>query len=304
MTDLRFCASQYEHLPLDALRGRWRDAERCGFDVLWNCDTVVELDQPRHTLFDGPATLTMMAAETHRIRVGMLVTSLYLRQPVTVTKAAVTVDHLSGGRVELALGVSDPSAGAKASGVDLSAGERVARFGDFVELVDLLLRQEVTTYHGQFYRCEEAETVPLRVQQPRPPVAIAAHGPKILRIAASMLMSGARAAPVGEGAAGPAPPGCWSPPVTTPPGSAAKPASPRCAAPARPTPPRADNAATAPTAAGTGRPTPHSGGSCSPGWPPTRASRPTSPGAPQRARPPEKSSAASGGTSPARSTRR
>jgi len=48
----------------------------------------------------------------------------------------------------------------------------------------LLLRQEVTTFRGQFYRCEEAETVPLPVQQPRPPVTIAAHGPKMLRIAA------------------------------------------------------------------------------------------------------------------------
>jgi alkanesulfonate monooxygenase SsuD/methylene tetrahydromethanopterin reductase-like flavin-dependent oxidoreductase (luciferase family) len=184
MADLRFCAYQYQHLPLDALRGRWRDAEQRGFDVLWNCDTVVEPDRPRHTMFDGPATLTMMAAGTDRIRVGTLVTSLYFRQPVTFAKAAVTVDHLSGGRVELALGVGDPSAGAKASGVDLSAGERVARFGEFVELVELLLRQEVTTYHGRFYRCEEAETIPLPVQQPRPPVTIAAHGPKMLRIAA------------------------------------------------------------------------------------------------------------------------
>ena len=77
MADLRFCAYQYQHLPLDALRGRWRDAERGGFDVLWNCDTVVEPDRPRHTMFDGPATLTMMAADTRRIRVGTLVTSLY-----------------------------------------------------------------------------------------------------------------------------------------------------------------------------------------------------------------------------------
>jgi alkanesulfonate monooxygenase SsuD/methylene tetrahydromethanopterin reductase-like flavin-dependent oxidoreductase (luciferase family) len=109
MAGLRFCAYQYQHLPLDALRRRWRDAERIEFDVLWNCDTVVEPDRPRHTMFDGPATLTMMAADTSRIRVGTLVTSLYFRQPVTFAKAAVTVDHLSGGRVELALGVGDPS---------------------------------------------------------------------------------------------------------------------------------------------------------------------------------------------------
>ena len=73
MAGLRFCAYQYQHLPLDTLRGRWRDAERSGFDVLWNCDTVVDPDRPLNTMFDGPATLTMMAAETSRIRVGTLV---------------------------------------------------------------------------------------------------------------------------------------------------------------------------------------------------------------------------------------
>src|SRR5262249_49825157 len=176
---------QYQHLPLDALRGRWRDAERRGFDVLWNCDTVVEPDRPRHTMFDGPATLTMMAAETRRVRVGTLLTSLCFRQPVPFAKATVTVDHLSGGRMELPLGVGDPSAGAKASGVDWPAGERVARFGEFVELVGLLLRQEVTTYRGQFYRCQEAETVPLPVQRPHPTMTIAAHRPKMLSTALS-----------------------------------------------------------------------------------------------------------------------
>ncbi len=184
LAGLRFCAYQYQHLPLDALRGRWRDAERSGFDVLWNCDTVVDPDRPLNTMSDGPATLTMMAAETSRIRVGTLVTSLYFRQPVPFAKASVTVDHLSGGRLELALGVGDPAAGARASGSDWPAGERVDRFGEFVELVDLLLRQEVTTYHGRFYHCEDAETVPLPVQQPRPPVTIAAHGPRMLRDAA------------------------------------------------------------------------------------------------------------------------
>jgi alkanesulfonate monooxygenase SsuD/methylene tetrahydromethanopterin reductase-like flavin-dependent oxidoreductase (luciferase family) len=56
----------------------------------------------------GPVTLTLMAAATTSIRVGTLVTSLYFRHPVTFTKAAMTVDHLSGGRAELALGVGDP----------------------------------------------------------------------------------------------------------------------------------------------------------------------------------------------------
>jgi alkanesulfonate monooxygenase SsuD/methylene tetrahydromethanopterin reductase-like flavin-dependent oxidoreductase (luciferase family) len=184
MAELRFCAYQYQHLPLDVLAGRWQDAERYGFDVLWNCDTVVEPDRPRHPIFDGPATLTLMAAQTKSIRVGTLVTSLYFRQPVTFAKAAVTIDHLSGGRLELGLGVGDPAAGAKASGSNWRLGEQVARFREFVELIDLLLRQEVTTFRGRFFHCEEAETIPLPLQRPRPPLTIAAHGPTMLGIAA------------------------------------------------------------------------------------------------------------------------
>jgi fructokinase len=141
---LRFCAYQYQHLPLDALRRRWHDAEQAGFDVLWNCDTVVEPDRPRHTMFDGPATLTMMAADTSRIRVGTLVTSLYFREPVTFAKSAMTVDHLSGGRVEVALGVGDPAAGVKASGVDWPTGERVC----LLPAADALAVGRVLPGHG------------------------------------------------------------------------------------------------------------------------------------------------------------
>jgi alkanesulfonate monooxygenase SsuD/methylene tetrahydromethanopterin reductase-like flavin-dependent oxidoreductase (luciferase family) len=181
---VRFCAYQYQHLPLAELRRRWTLAEECGFDVLWNCDTVVEPDRPRHPMFDGPATLSLMASETARIRLGTLVSSLYFRHPVTLAKAMTTVDHISGGRLEVAVGVGDPSAGAAAVGVDWSAGESVSRFAEFIELLDLLLRQETTDYRGRFYRCAGAETVPLPVQRPRPPITVAAHGPRMLRLAA------------------------------------------------------------------------------------------------------------------------
>ena len=184
MVPVRFCAYQYQHLPLDELRRRWLLAERLDFDVLWNCDTVVEPDRPHHVMFDGPATLTLMASETSRIRVGTLVSSLYFRHPVTLAKAATAIDHVSAGRLEIAVGVGDPSAGAAAIGVDWSAGESVSRFAEFLELLDLLLRQETTDYSGRFYRCAAAETIPLPVQSPRPPITVAAHGPRMLRLAA------------------------------------------------------------------------------------------------------------------------
>jgi alkanesulfonate monooxygenase SsuD/methylene tetrahydromethanopterin reductase-like flavin-dependent oxidoreductase (luciferase family) len=184
MSGLRFCAYQYQHLSLDVLRDRWLESERLGFDVVWNCDTVVEPDRPRHVMYDGPTTLTLMAAATSKIRVGTLVSSLYFRQPVTLARATMTLDQLTGGRVELALGVGDPSAGGPMAGVNWSPSEQVARFAEFVELTDLLLRQQVTSYDGAYYRCLDVENIPGPLQRPRPPITIAAHGPKMLAIAA------------------------------------------------------------------------------------------------------------------------
>jgi alkanesulfonate monooxygenase SsuD/methylene tetrahydromethanopterin reductase-like flavin-dependent oxidoreductase (luciferase family) len=181
----RFCLYQYQHLPIATLRERWRRSEELGFDVLWNVDTVVDPDQTRSPMFDGPSTLVAMALATKTIRVGTLVTSLYFRQPVTSARAAVTVDHLSGGRLEVALGVGDPAAGPAAGGApDWPIVERVARFREFVELTDRLLRSPSTTYVGTYYSCRDAEMIPGPVQHPRPPLTIAAHGPRMLAIAA------------------------------------------------------------------------------------------------------------------------
>jgi alkanesulfonate monooxygenase SsuD/methylene tetrahydromethanopterin reductase-like flavin-dependent oxidoreductase (luciferase family) len=184
LSELRFCSYQYQRDPFPVLEDRWRAAEELGFDVLWNVDAVVEPDLPGHPIFDGPSTLAMMATHTSRIRIGTLVSSLYFRNPVTLTKATVTVDRRSDGRVELALGVGDPSVGAAAAGLDWPPPERVERFREFVELVDLLLRQEMTEYEGRYFRCDRLESYPRPVQSPRPPITIAAHGPKMMKIAA------------------------------------------------------------------------------------------------------------------------
>jgi alkanesulfonate monooxygenase SsuD/methylene tetrahydromethanopterin reductase-like flavin-dependent oxidoreductase (luciferase family) len=135
-------------------------------------------------MYDGPATLAVMAERTRTIRIGTLVTSLYFRHPATFVKSATTIDHLSGGRLEIALGVGDPSAGPGATGVEWTPAEAVARFDEFVRLIDELLTHETTDFDGTYYTCRGAETIPLPVQRPRPPMTIAAHGPKMLAIAA------------------------------------------------------------------------------------------------------------------------
>jgi alkanesulfonate monooxygenase SsuD/methylene tetrahydromethanopterin reductase-like flavin-dependent oxidoreductase (luciferase family) len=92
---------------------------------------------------------------------------------------------MSGGRLNLGLGAAgDFDADVKAMGQQTwTASERVDRFGEFVELIDLLLRNEKTAYEGTYYR-STATVLPRPTQHPRPPILIGARGPKMIRIAA------------------------------------------------------------------------------------------------------------------------
>jgi alkanesulfonate monooxygenase SsuD/methylene tetrahydromethanopterin reductase-like flavin-dependent oxidoreductase (luciferase family) len=185
MRRIRFCAYQYADQPLDELMRRWKQAEELGFDVLWNCDAINDPDFPRVPFFEATSILTAMAMHTSTIRVGTLVNSLIFRNPAVVAKAAMTIDHLSGGRLEFGFGGGVLEADHRNSGVAWwSGGERVARFREAIHIVDLMLRNEVTTWSGEHYRVDGAEMVPGPVQEPRPPFSIPAHGPKMLRIAA------------------------------------------------------------------------------------------------------------------------
>ena len=65
-----------------------------------------------------------------------------------------------------------------------SNSERVDRFGEYVQIVDQLLSNEVTTYEGRYYSVKDAVMNPRPIQTPRPPILIAAMGPRMLRRAA------------------------------------------------------------------------------------------------------------------------
>ena len=136
-------------------------------------------------MFEASSILTAMALYTSRIRVGTLVNTLIYRNPAVVAKTAMTIDHVSGGRLELGFGGGVLPSDHAASGVSWwQAPERVARFREAVQLVDRLLRNEVTSWSGEYYGVENAEMSPRPIQQPRPPLTIPAHGPSMLRVAA------------------------------------------------------------------------------------------------------------------------
>jgi alkanesulfonate monooxygenase SsuD/methylene tetrahydromethanopterin reductase-like flavin-dependent oxidoreductase (luciferase family) len=125
-----------------------------------------------------------MARETSTIRLGPLVVSITLRAPAVLAKQAVTIDHLSGGRLELGIG----AAGAELDHQLLGEAawpprERTERFREYVQALDGLLRGR-SAYQGRHYRVADVPPEPPPVQSPRPPLTIAAWSPRNIRLAA------------------------------------------------------------------------------------------------------------------------
>jgi probable F420-dependent oxidoreductase len=159
-----------------------RRAEGLGFSTLLVPDTVGPTLAPL-------TALAHAAASTTRLRVGTYVLAADYRNPVLVARDIATLDHLSGGRAELGLGAGRPNAQADYARLGLhfdSGGARVGR-----------LAAALTTIRAQL----EGEVFPRPVQQPRPPILVAASGPRMLALAAEQADIVAIASRVDEGEA-------------------------------------------------------------------------------------------------------
>lgn len=166
----------------------WRRAEELGFHAAYTYDHLSWRSFRDGPWFGAIPTLTGAATVTQSMRLGTLVTSPNFRHPVTLAKELISLDDISGGRVTLGIG-------AGGSGFDATAlhgsqerpwtpKERADRFGEFVPLLDRLLTEDATTYEGAHYAAHEVRNIPGCVQRPRVPFAVAATGPRGMRLAA------------------------------------------------------------------------------------------------------------------------
>ena len=166
-------------------RPRWQRAEELGFDHAWTYDHIGWRDLVEGPWFDAVPTLTAAAMVTSRIRLGTLVASANFRHPVPFTREITALDDISGGRLLLGLGAGGLGFdSAVLGGAELPPKERLARFREFVELLDELLAPGPTTWHGTYFDAVDARSTPGSVQQPRVPFVVAANAPKSIALAA------------------------------------------------------------------------------------------------------------------------
>ena len=150
-------------------------AEALGFESAW----VVEQVLGAIPSLEPVELLAWAAALTDRIRLGTAVLLTPLRSPVHLAKSLATVDQLSGGRLDVGIGLGGNPKIYPAFGI--TAARRVARFNEGLRLMRALWTEPRVTFAGEFWQLENAAVEPKPLQRPHPPLWVGAHHPDALR---------------------------------------------------------------------------------------------------------------------------
>ena len=169
-----------QRMPWDELVRRVRLAEELGFDGVWGFDHFQPMygEGPGET-FEGMTTLAALSGMTSRVRLGLLVTGATYRHPSILAAQAVTIDHASHGRLELALGAAWFEKEHRELGIPFPpTAERFDLLEDTLEIVTRLFTGDVVSYEGNTVSLHEASLRPKPVQSPHPPIWIGGTGPR------------------------------------------------------------------------------------------------------------------------------
>ncbi|HXY27460.1 MAG TPA: TIGR03560 family F420-dependent LLM class oxidoreductase [Acidimicrobiales bacterium] len=169
-----------QRVSWDELVRRVRLAEELGFDGVWGFDHFQPMygEGPGET-FEGMTTLAALAGVTSRIRLGLLVTGVTYRHPSVLAAQALTVDHASYGRLELALGAAWFDKEHEELGIPFpSVAERFDLLEDTLEIVTRLFSGDQVSYEGRRVSLHDARLQPRPVQLPHPPIWVGGSGPR------------------------------------------------------------------------------------------------------------------------------
>ena len=177
-----------QHTTYEAMLAVWQEADAIPvIEHAWLFDHFA----PIHSDVNGPCLegwtlLAAYAAQTRRLRVGLMVTGNTYRHPAVLAKTAATVDVISGGRLDYGIGAGWNEYEHTSMGIPLyTPGERIRRFGEACEISKRLFTQHLTDFDGRYYQLKEARCEPKPVQQPYPPFVIGGGGEQLtLRVVA------------------------------------------------------------------------------------------------------------------------
>ena len=171
-----------QHTTYEAMLAVWKEADATPvLEHAWLFDHFA----PIHSDVNGPCLegwtlLSAFAAQTNRIRVGLMVTGNTYRHPAVLAHMAATVDVVSNGRLDLGIGAGWNEYEHASMGIPLyQPGERIKRLGEACEIIKRLFTHHLTDFDGRYYQLKEARCEPKPVQKPCPPFVIGGGGEQL-----------------------------------------------------------------------------------------------------------------------------
>ncbi|CAN5710095.1 LLM class F420-dependent oxidoreductase [soil metagenome] len=179
---MRFCLmlEGQEGVTWSDWLGAAREAERLGFEAIFTSDHYLSVMRDRvrdRGSSDAWTMLSALAASTETIRLGTMVSPVTFRPPAVLAKAAVTVDRVSAGRVEIGMGAGWWEEEHRTHGFAFpDSSTRFDMLEEQLEIVHGLLTEERYSFQGKYYRLHDVPFAPKGVQEPHPPIVIGGGG--------------------------------------------------------------------------------------------------------------------------------
>lgn len=179
---MRISAKLAPCFSYDELVAFWQSSDELGFDAVWNYDHfygLYNLEQANlgEDTFEAWTSLAAMATIVQRARVGCMVTGVTYRHPAVIANMAVTVDHISGGRLDVGLGAAWHEPEHRGYAIEFPAPSiRIAMLDEALTVIKLLWTEAKANFEGKFFRLEDALCNPKPVQRPHPPIIVGGRG--------------------------------------------------------------------------------------------------------------------------------
>jgi F420-dependent oxidoreductase-like protein len=173
-------------MTFKAIADRAAQAETLGYHSLWFVDHFWNRGIPDADCLESMALMSAVAARTEKLRIGTLVICNSFRNPALLAKALTTIDHVSGGRLEIGLGAGWMDEEYRGYGYEFpTMGARLRQLEEGLKILKLLFTEKRASFAGRYYKLDGAINNPKPLQSPHPPITIGGSGEKVmLRIVA------------------------------------------------------------------------------------------------------------------------